>query len=389
MNGERILRKSLMTRDAAQANARMARLVETCAEALHQQYQDCDACDSEARVRSTPPSTRSSSLDAPSVSPPVNHDENPTLVKNAIKAFLANCETNGVQAATLRKYRNSLSRLVSFAESNGILLLAEIKVIHLDQFRAEREIAPITSLKELETLRQFWSYCVARELCKENVAMKIAGPKISSPNNVEPYSTDEIKRIIAATEEFGRTQYERKRAKAIVLVLRYTALRISDVATLRRDRIMREGGRWVIFVRTTKNKKRVFLPIPRQLKEALDEVPNPRGASPDCPYYFWAGNSKVKSQVSVVEECVTAVFRTSGVEKAHAHRFRHTLATESLGAGGSFEDVADILGDSVEVVKKHYAKWSSERQARVTDLLSRVHGDADWSCDNAPPIATT
>ena len=115
------------------------------------------------------------------------------------------------------------------------------------------------------------------------------------------------------------------------------------------------------------------------MKQALDEVPVPREAKPDCPYYFWSGNSQLKSIVGVVGECVSAVFKKSGVKKAHAHRFRHTLATELLGAGASFEEVADILGDSVEVIKKHYAKWSSARQARVTDLMARVHGDGDWS----------
>jgi len=43
----------------------------------------------------------------------------------------------------------------------------------------------------------------------------------------------------------------------MVLLLRYTALRISDVATLRRDRI-RDGE---ILLRTTKNGKPVKLPI--------------------------------------------------------------------------------------------------------------------------------
>ena len=59
----------------------------------------------------------------------------------------------------------------------------------------------------------------------------------------------------------------------------------------------------------------------------------------------------------------------------HRNR-RHTLATELLGAGASFETVADILGNSVEIVKKHYAKWSKERQERVDGAMEMVHGEA-------------
>jgi integrase len=78
----------------------------------------------------------------------------------------------------------------------------------------------------------------------------------------------------------------------------------------------------------------------------------------------------------VVERCLRSVFRKSGVPRAHAHRFRHTLATELLARGASFEDVADVLGNSPEIVRKHYAKWSPTRQARLDELMSLVHAGA-------------
>ena len=50
------------------------------------------------------------------------------------------------------------------------------------------------------------------------------------PNDVEPFTTAEVSEIIKACDAIGRTSYERRRAKAMVLALRYTALRIGDVA---------------------------------------------------------------------------------------------------------------------------------------------------------------
>jgi hypothetical protein len=38
------------------------------------------------------------------------------------------------------------------------------------------------------------------------------------------------------------------------------------------------------------------------------------------------------------------------------------------------EDAANILGDSPEIIRKHYAKWSTEYQRRTMDIMSRVHG---------------
>ncbi len=79
----------------------------------------------------------------------------------------------------------------------------------------------------------------------------------------------------------------------------------------------------------------------------------------------------------MAERTLAVVFKKSLVPRAHAHRFRHTLATELLGRGASFEDVADILGNSPEIVRKHYAKWSPARQARIDELMERVHSGAD------------
>lgn len=40
--------------------------------------------------------------------------------------------------------------------------------------------------------------------------------------------------------------------------------------------------------------------------------------------------------------------------------------------GGTIEEAADILGDSPEIIRKHYAKWSAGRQARISGLLARL-----------------
>ena len=85
----------------------------------------------------------------------------------------------------------------------------------------------------------------------------------------------------------------------------------------------------------------------------------------------------------IAERSLSAVFKASMVPHAHAHRFRHTLATELLGNGASFEEVADILGNSPEIVRKHYAKWSPARQSRIDDLMERVHAGAHWKSGDA------
>jgi integrase/recombinase XerC len=302
-------------------------------------------------------------------------------VKDAVSLFLAHCQSEGLKFATYRKYRNSLNHLGAFCEKHGIDSVSELNTDNLDTFRANRALKQITSSKELQLLRQFCGFCFDRRWMTDNPAKRIKAPRNIKPNDVEPFSHDEVVEIIRACDAVGKAPYERLRARAMVLTLRYTALRLGDVAMLARDRISKDRGRWRIFLRTEKSGKPVFLPIPNALKEALDVVPQPRGCGEVSKYFFWNGVSSERSMKSIVERGLRSVFAKSCVPHAHAHRFRHTLATELLGSGASFEDVADILGNSPDIVRKHYAKWSPQRQARIDDLMERVHSGTDWTKD--------
>jgi integrase len=155
------------------------------------------------------------------------------------------------------------------------------------------------------------------------------------------------------------------------MLLRHTALRVSDVCTLSKDAVSwdERNCSWRIFIHTQKTGDPVFLPIPETLKLVLDALPLPRNAAQACPYYFWNGLTSRRAVVGIAERTLAAVFKKSGVKDAHAHRYRHTLATRLLEQGATFEQVADILGNSPEVVRKHYGKWSQGRQANIDRLM--------------------
>ena len=161
------------------------------------------------------------------------------------------------------------------------------------------------------------------------------------------------------------------RARAMVLLSRHTALRISDVCTLRKDAITwdEERATWRVWLHTQKTGDPVFLPIPETLKMLLGGLPLPRNAAQDCPYYFWNDITSRRAVVGIAERTLAAVFKKSGVKNAHAHCYRHTLATRLLEQGATFEQIADILGNSPDVVRRHYGKWSKGRQANIDRLM--------------------
>ena len=214
-----------------------------------------------------------------------------------------------------------------------------------------------------------------RKWITTNQAKELKAPHNPKPKEVVPYTLLEESRILEACTKIGGgkgtrrrgTGYEHLRARAMVMLLRHTALRISDVSTLRKDAVSwdQAASTWRIFLRTQKTGESIFLPIPVSLKMILDALPLPRNAAQDCPYYFWNAVTSRRGVVGIAERTLAAVFKKSGVKHAHAHRYRHTLATRMLEQGHSFELVADILGNTPDVVRKHYGKWSKGRQDNI------------------------
>jgi integrase len=280
-------------------------------------------------------------------------------------------------AGTRRSRRTTLETFETFIASHGPRSVDEIDLPMLNAFRASRAVSLRTWIKDLGTIRHFLKFCLRNEWLYRNWAAEVQPPRNIKPSEREPYQPNEVAKILGACDGLGRgSPYERRRGRALVLLLRYTALRISDIATLKKDRV-RSGE---IFVRTAKNGKAVRLPVPPELQLALDALPRPRGAGADCPYFFWSGNGSADAVISSTRRSLGRIYRASGVFRACSHRFRHTLATEILEMGGTFEEAADVLGDTETTVRKHYAKWSSGRQARISNLSARI-----WHAKNPSP----
>jgi site-specific recombinase XerD len=122
--------------------------------------------------------------------------------------------------------------------------LTDVTIDVLEDFHRTRKVSSVTWKVELQALRTFFAYFVSRKWIVTNPAKEMKSPRNVKPNEVVPYTLREESEILDACEKIGGAKYlrtgavyERRRARAMVLLLRHSALRISDVATLRKDAI--------------------------------------------------------------------------------------------------------------------------------------------------------
>ena len=289
--------------------------------------------------------------------------ESPTEVtlESAVDDFVADLERRKLASETIRKYRFLFRRMQEFAQSQGIRFLKEFDVATTRKFCATWTEGGLTSLKKLARLKSFLKHSLECGWIDENPARKIKKPTVTQ-NPTLPYTKEEMIRILAACAEskdcYGRKgQWNAKRLRALVLLLRYAGLRISDAVTLPKDRIVK--GKLLLY--THKTGVPVYLPLPDFVVKELDDL---RSVSEH--FYFWSGISTKESVAGNYRRYLQGVFRSAGIHKGHPHRFRDTFAVELLVSGVPLERVSVLLGHrSIKVTERHYAPWVRARQEQL------------------------
>lgn len=280
----------------------------------------------------------------------------------------ADLAARNVAPATRKKYRQMADRLTRFAGEHGVLNVSEASSAFLREFRASWEVSPVTANKMLERLRAFFGWCVSAGIIERNPAASIKRA-VEDVAPTMPFTADELARIFRALDNHrafkeGAARWNAERLRALVLVLRYTGLRIQDAAMLTREQV--QGG--LIVLRTMKSGTHVALPVPHDVIEALEFI-----AQPGRTRYFAPDEANGETVAGNWRRSLRRLFAAANVPEGHAHRFRDTVAVELLENGTPIEDVAMILGHAdTRITLRHYAPWVKSRQARLEEHLRKI-----------------
>ncbi|MEE8177497.1 MAG: phage integrase SAM-like domain-containing protein, partial [Acidobacteriota bacterium] len=190
-------------------------------------------------------------------------------IQAACDQFLQDAHARDLRELTIYKYRLLFRQLQQFASEQGLRFIREFDVETLRRFRNTWGVRNLTALKKLEYLRAFLRFAQENEWIQANPARKIKNPKVTHRPTM-PFTREEMIRILAACERYpdgqGRTgQANAERLRALVLLLRYSGLRIQDAATLSRDHVA--DGK--LFLYTAKTGTPVYCPLPDFVVNAL------------------------------------------------------------------------------------------------------------------------
>jgi integrase/recombinase XerD len=303
---------------------------------------------------------------------PISPKGGRTTVAVAVQTFLDAKKTERAGIAVLGKYRTELPRLEAFLSKRSVFYPGDITYAHLVAYRATWDKlypSPLTQQKVQERMKSF-----LREACKENLAdlLKLKPPKVKASDRPgpQPFSDDDIERLLAQVPVTFSGQLTRLRITALIHLMVSTGLACVDAVKLEKKNF--ETG-W-LDVRRHKTGKRVQQKLNPTLLKELRTVTN---GNPQ--YVFWDGEVKLPSLTGLFQKQLRRLMKDTKDAKGESlythgdlsHRFRDTYVEFLFRNGCSITQVAEAIGDSEAIVDKHYKALTDAVRDRLEKLPQR------------------
>jgi integrase len=178
--------------------------------------------------------------------------------------------------------------------------------------------------------------------------LRIKEPRL----NIVPLSVDEVARFWSS--------FRNARDLAIVGLMLMHGLRSVEVMALNRDDVLLSEGQ--LRVRGKGNKLRL-LPLAPETTQLLDHYLRVERPDPCSAALFVVLKGPARGQ-RITPAGLRSLFRhhrrTTGVQLANPHRFRHTFASDMVRAGISLPALMQLMGHADIETTLHYVKVSPQ-----------------------------
>lgn len=255
-----------------------------------------------------------------------------TAPESMLKKFIATKRLEGIAESTLTRYYDANLKLLQFLRKD----LSEITTYDIRFYLSyrrecsERQVSNRTLDGMRRCYSSFFSWLDAEEIIPHNPCAGIKQIKYKKDVK-KPFSAVDIEKMRNACSSNIRDL-------ALIDFLYCTGCRVSEVARLNISDINFEALECVVVGKGNKERY-VYLSevAAMHLREYLDSRQDDYEA-------LFAGKGTERLQKNGIEAIVKNIGKKAGVDNAHPHRFRRTLATNLLDRGMNIQDVAEILG---------------------------------------------
>lgn len=320
-------------------------------------------------------------------------------IRKLITDFLEYCEIGKNQSQnTISAYFRYLDKFEKFANSIGIKKPEDINLETINKFRLYLNRLTDENGKNLKLITQNYHLIALRAFLKHLAKQDIktlSPEKIELPKNpqrqVEFLEKDELQRLFNAVNE-EKEEIVRLRDNAILKTLFSTGLRVSEIASLKKENINLERKEFTVRGKGSKLRL-VFLS-----EEASEAIKNYLKKREDNNKALFIAHSKIglsiekqmESQNFLNPKPKTQNLKPMGltprsiqriikkycliagiVKKVSPHTLRHSFATDLLQNGADIRSVQTLLGHASITTTQIYTHITNQG---LRDVHKKYHG---------------
>lgn len=271
----------------------------------------------------------------------------------------------GLSINTLDAYRRDLSAFIEFCASLGVEELNQIQRSHLNSYilyLREKKYLPSSVMRKIASLRGFFKWLCASEICAQNPTLTLEQPKI--PRKLPKVMT------ISEIESILREDL-RKIEQLIVELLYGCGLRVSELVSLKTNSIDLSAN----YLKCSgKGSKERLVPLGSKAKEALKKYFEQRDFLVK-KYNLDTKNLLISDSGRFLTRQDVYNFIHEQGKKIHKnispHTLRHSFATHLLENGADLRIVQELLGHSDVSTTQLYTHISKKRLKEVYFAINK------------------
>ena len=287
-------------------------------------------------------------------------------LEETIEEFLDICRIDGKSPATVTAYQQSLYRFLPHARLQQEPSSRKSILAYLS---AMQGLARESRHRYFRETRRFFNWATVEGHFESNPFDGLKNVRIPT-KIVKPFSTEDIQKMVASLKQ----NLDRNiRDELVLMLLLDTGIRRGELVGIDLEDVDTAARR--IRIRNAKGGNQRVVPYASQCAEKMRLYLLIRGTTPGR--LLWSvhstGHMRIGAPITAsgIRLLLARLGRLSGVDKVHAHRFRHTFATWAINSDARELDVQHLLGHkSLEMVRRYSASYQSEQAANRHSAFS-------------------
>lgn len=269
-------------------------------------------------------------------------------------AYLKDLLARGLSTATAKAYQGDFQSLLSYLRTDDTRALTTERIMDYPAWLAEQRLKPGTVARRVHSASAFCKWLTRRGDLTRNPFDEAPRPK--DPKRLpRPMPPDTFAVLMGLPLS--------PRNRAILALLRYEGLRLSELCELDLDSMDLRAG--VIRVHGKGNKTRV-LPLLPDARRPLEVWLAVRG---DSPGPLFSGQRGERLGKTGVERLLTRLLTDAGLPKYTPHQLRHTFGTQAVRAGVSLKVLKDMMGHESLETTSLYVEVTAEDMRNAAALM--------------------